>query len=130
MPFDAGTSQRDKRSSKSRTSTFNKTERSNTPKNRSDRPKSFNSKFVKKTSSTKYLEKMLQVASKYTLSLTLPITTSVTLTILMQSMALAHSIKIAPSALLTMVLTSKDVASVLFLTVVRVLTRVKMARRS
>ena len=54
MPFDAGTSQRDKRSSKSRTSTFNKTERSNTPKNRSDRPKSFNSKFVKKTSSTNF----------------------------------------------------------------------------
>ena len=54
MPFDAGTSQRDKRSSKSRTSTFNKTERSNTQKNRSDRPKSFNSKFVKKTSSTNF----------------------------------------------------------------------------
>lgn len=54
MPFDAGTSQRDKRSSKSRTSTFNKTERSNNPKNRSDRPKSFNSKFVKKTSSTNF----------------------------------------------------------------------------
>ncbi|MDO4675125.1 MAG: RsmB/NOP family class I SAM-dependent RNA methyltransferase [Anaerobiospirillum succiniciproducens] len=54
MPFDAGTSQRDKRSSKSRTSTFNKTERSNTPKNHSDRPKSFNSKFVKKTSSTNF----------------------------------------------------------------------------
>lgn len=54
MPFDAGTSQRDKRSSKSRTSTFNKTERSNSPKNRSDRPKSFNSKFVKKTSSTNF----------------------------------------------------------------------------
>ena len=54
MPFDAGTSQRDKRSSKSRTSTFNKTERSNTPKNRSDRPKSFNSNFVKKTSSTNF----------------------------------------------------------------------------
>ena len=54
MPFDAGTSQRDKRSSKSRTSTFNKTERSNTQKNRSDRPKSFNSKFVNKTSSTNF----------------------------------------------------------------------------
>lgn len=54
MPFDAGTSQRDTRSSKSRTSTFNKTERANTPKNRSDRPKSFNSKFVKKTSSTNF----------------------------------------------------------------------------
>ena len=54
MPFDAGTSQRDKRSSKSRTSTFNKTERSNTPKNRSERPRSLNSKFVKKTSSTNF----------------------------------------------------------------------------
>lgn len=54
MPFDAGTSQRDKRSSKSRTSTFNKTERSNAPNNRSDRPKSFNSKFVKKSSSTNF----------------------------------------------------------------------------